>query len=62
MGHYEDFFVEMTQSLDEKGLRGQFDSQLEKMRYQEKHQSKDIRDKWRYAFEKIISDKIGENA
>jgi len=57
MGHYEDFFIEMTQSLDEKGLRGKFDSQLQKMKYQEKHQSKDIRDKWRYAFEKIISDK-----
>jgi len=47
----------MTQSLDERGLRGKFDSQLQKMQYQEKHQSKDIRDKWRYAFEKIISDK-----
>ncbi len=62
MGHYEDFFVEMTQSLDEQGLRGKFDSQLQKMRYQDKHQNKDIRDKWRYAFEKIISEKFSKNA
>jgi|TARA_R110002020_G_scaffold292116_1_gene507494 hypothetical protein len=62
MGHYEDFFVEMTQSLDEQGLRGKFDSQLQKMRYQDKHQNKDIRDKWRYAFEKIISEKSDKNA
>ena len=62
MGHYEDFFVEMTQSLDEQGLRGKFDSQLQKMRYQDKHQNKDIRDKWRYAFEKIISEKSDKNS
>jgi len=62
MGHYEDFFVEMTQSLDEQGLRNKFDSQLQKMRYQDKHQNKDIRDKWRYAFEKVICEKSKKNA
>tara|TARA_R100000995_G_scaffold64798_1_gene33897 strand:- start:147 stop:335 length:189 start_codon:yes stop_codon:yes gene_type:complete len=62
MGHYEDFYIEITQSLDEKGLREEFDNQLKKMSYQDKHQNKDIRDRWRYAFEKIIKGKYDKNA
>ena len=54
MGHYEDLFYEITESINEKGLRKEFDAQLEKMRYQDKHKHKEVRDKWSYAHEKVI--------
>jgi len=54
MGHYEDLFYEITESLDSKGLRKEFENQLDKMRSQDKHRYKDIRDKWSYAHEKVI--------
>jgi len=54
MGHYEDLFYEITESIESKGLRKEFDAQLEKMRYQDKHKYKETRDKWSYAHEKVI--------
>tara|TARA_R110002050_G_scaffold201552_2_gene336725 strand:- start:543 stop:734 length:192 start_codon:yes stop_codon:yes gene_type:complete len=54
MGHYEDLFYEITESIDTKGLRKEFESQLDKMRSQDKHRYKDTRDKWSYAHEKVI--------
>ena len=62
MGHYEDFFWEVTQSINEKGLRGKFDSQLKKMSYQDKHKHKDIKERWSYALEKITSGENKKNA
>ncbi len=53
MGHYEDLFWEITESLETKGLRDEFDAQLQKMNYQDKHRSKDIRDRWQYAYNKV---------
>ena len=54
MGHYEDLFWEITESINKKGLREEFDPQLSKMRTQHKHRYKDTRDKWAYAYEKVI--------
>ena len=54
MGHCEDLFYEITESLNNLGLRKQFDDQLEKMRYQDKHRYKETRDKWDYAYNKVI--------
>ena len=54
MGHYEDLFYEITESLNNLGLRKQFDDQLEKMRYQDKHRYKETREKWDYAYNKVI--------
>jgi hypothetical protein len=54
MGHWEDLFWEITESINKKGLRKEFDDQLEKMSYQDKHQYKDTRDKWEYAHQKVI--------
>ena len=54
MGHYEDLFYEITESLDSKGLRKEFDAQLNKMNNQDKHKYKDTRDKWSYAHQKVI--------
>ena len=54
MGHYEDIFYQITESINNLGLRKQFDDQLEKMRYQDKHRYKETRDKWDYAYNKVI--------
>jgi len=53
MGHYEDFWYEITESINSKGLKKEFDAQLEKMNWQDKHKYKDVRDRWSYAHEKV---------
>ena len=42
MGHYEDFWWEITESIDKLGLKKEFDAQLNKMRSQDKHKYKDM--------------------
>jgi len=54
MGHYEDLYYEITESLNNKGLRKQFTAQLNLMDTQDHHRYKDTRDKWSYAYEKVI--------
>ena len=56
MGHWKDVFWEVTKSINEKGLRKEFDAQLEKMSYQNKHRYKETRDKWQYAHDKVIKE------
>mgnify|MGYP003139394971 CR=1 FL=1 len=53
MGHWEDFWWDITESINKQGLKKEFDAQLEKMNYQEKHRYKDTRDKWSYAHDKV---------
>lgn len=53
MGHYEDLFYEITESVDRMGIRKEFDAQLEKMRHQDKHRYKETRDRWEYAYQKV---------
>ena len=53
MGHYEDLFWEITESINKKGLREEFDAQLNKMRTQDKHRYKDTREQWTYALNKV---------
>ena len=55
MGHWEDVFWEVTKSINEKGLRKEFDAQLKKMSTQKKHQWKSPTEKWEYALNKIKS-------
>tara|TARA_Y100001973_G_C5192356_1_gene331811 strand:+ start:1823 stop:2032 length:210 start_codon:yes stop_codon:yes gene_type:complete len=54
MGHWEDFWWDVTESIDKAGLRKEFDAQLEKMSTQDKHRYKDTRAKWEYAHKKVI--------
>ena len=62
MGHYEDLFWEITESINKKGLRKEFDAQLNKMSTQDKHRYKETRDKWQYAYEKVIKGNLnGKN-
>ena len=52
---YEDFWWDISASIKKKGLKKQFDAQLEKMRHQDKHQYKDTRDRWQYAYNKVTA-------
>ena len=53
MGHYEDLFYLILDDVNSKGLKKEFDAQLEKMNGQSKHQYKDTRDRWSYAHNKV---------
>ncbi len=53
MGHYEDLWYDITESINNKDLKKEFDAQLKKMNSQDKHRYKDVRDKWTYAHEKV---------
>jgi hypothetical protein len=55
MGHYEDVFYEIYDDIEIKGLKSQFNAQLEKMSLQEKHKSKSVREMWKYAHHKVTS-------
>jgi hypothetical protein len=55
MGHYEDFWYEIIDSITSKGLKKEFDAQLEKMNHQSKHKYKESKEKWDYAHKKVIS-------
>ena len=55
MGHYEDAFYEIYDDIEEKGLKPQFNAQLEKMKYQDKHRSKSPKELWEYAHNKVTS-------
>ena len=54
MGHYEDLFYMILDDVNSKGLKKEFDAQLEKMNGQEKHKYRDTRDRWSYAHNKVM--------
>lgn len=51
---YEDLFYEIATTIDKEGLRKQFEAQLDKMKSQDKHRYKETRDRWEYAYKKVI--------
>ena len=53
MGHWEDFWWEITDSINSKGLKKEFDAQLQKMEGQDKHRYSDTRTRWEYAHNKV---------
>ena len=55
MGHYEDLWYEITESINDNGLKKEFDAQLEKMNHQDKHKYKDSRARWEYAHKKVTN-------
>ena len=59
MGHWEDFWYDITEDINKKGLKKEFDAQLTKMGNQDKHKYKDSRGRWDYAYHKVI--KLYEN-
>ena len=53
MSSHEDFFYEVYNDVHNKGISELFYKQLDKMRYQEKHKHKTVKDHWEYAYNKI---------
>ena len=54
MGHWEDFWWEISANIKKNGLQKKFDAQLSKMKYQDKHKYKDTRQIWEYAYNKVL--------
>ncbi len=57
MGHWEDLWYEIHDSIEREGLKKEFSAQLKKMDGQEKHRYKDTRAKWSYAHGKVLEQK-----
>jgi hypothetical protein len=51
----EDTMYEITMSVENRGLRKQFDEQLKKMRAQPQHQYKTMSEKYEYAYKKVVN-------
>ena len=47
MGHYEDAIVEVYYEVEKRDLRKEFEDQLKKMRSQERHRNKSMKEKIR---------------
>ena len=50
----EDTMYEITMSVENRGLRKQFDEQLKKMRTQPQHKHKTMSEKYEYAYNRIV--------
>ena len=53
MRSHEDTFYEIYQEVHSSGQEEVFYKQLEKMKYQDKHRHKSVKDHWEYAYGKI---------
>ncbi len=53
MGHYEDSWMAIYNEVEAKGLRKQFDAQLDKMHTQAKHKHKERLDFHQYALDRV---------
>lgn len=54
MGHSEEFFYEVYMGVREKGVSEDFYKQLDKMKFQDHHKYKTVRQTWEYAYDKIV--------
>mgnify|MGYP001200197642 CR=1 FL=1 len=60
MGHWEDFWYNIYDSIDKHGLKKEFDAQLKKMSRQGKHRFRDTRSRWSYAHDKVLKQHINK--
>ena len=54
MGHYEDTFYEVYETINKHGLRKEYDEQIQKMTTQDKHRYKEVKDRMEYACKKVV--------
>ena len=54
MSAREDYFYEIFNAMQTNGIKDQFDKQLQKMKYQKKHDKKDMLERWEYASNKVM--------
>lgn len=55
MSHHEDFFYEVYYDIKKKGIVDDFYKQLDKMKFQEKHKHKTVKESWEYAHKKLTN-------
>ncbi len=60
MGHYEDLWYDIHESLEKHGLKNEFNKQLKKMDTQDKHRYRDSRSRWSYAHDKVLKQHISK--
>jgi hypothetical protein len=60
MGLHEDFFYHIYNEVHTRGISDEFYKQLDKMKFQDKHKHKTVRDNWEYAYNKIIEKEKNE--
>jgi hypothetical protein len=56
MGQYEDLFYEIYDEVNNNNLNVEFNKQLSKMEFQDKHKHKSVKEKWEYALNRIKED------
>lgn len=55
MGNLENFLFEVYPELEEKGLLQNFDTQIQKMKTQEKHRYKTMFEIYEYAYARVTN-------
>jgi len=55
MGQSEDYIYEIFETLEKRNLKTSFFNQLEKMKWQDKHRYKPLKERYEYAFNKIVN-------
>lgn len=53
MSFCEDFYYEIYNEINSLGISREFYKQLEKMRFQDKHRYKTVKEQWEYAYKKV---------
>ena len=53
MGHYEDFFWEITEELKRLGLKEEFEKEVRKIQSNDEFKYKSIKERWEYALNKV---------
>jgi hypothetical protein len=53
MGYYEDDLLEVYYEVENKGLKSEFNTQIDKMKFQDKHKYKSLKEKWEYALYRV---------
>jgi hypothetical protein len=56
MGQYEDLFYEIYDEVTNNNLNEEFNMQLSKMEFQDKHKHKSVKEKMEYALNRIKED------
>ncbi len=60
MSSNEDFFYDVYHDIRAKGIVDDFYTQIEKMKFQDRHKYKSVKETWEYAYKKLTSSKFSE--
>lgn len=61
MGLCEDFYYDIYNEIHSKGVSKEFYLQLDKMKFQDKHRYKSVKERWEYAYNKITNSITNKN-